>query len=160
MRSGYHPLQQLARRDTETNGRLSKTQNIIEGIQLTGNHIDPDEIVQGRHYKKLISNKFILRCVVPDNCFKTQDGSVVLLRNIVHSEEDVIILRGQRFQAQNNYYKYPMDSSLIGIVLVSQLDEIVRSWEMNNLIIKCIPIPEKDRSYLCIPLAHCFSRIL
>lgn len=160
LRSGYHPLQQLARRDTETNGRLSKTQNIIEGIQLTGNHIDPDEIVQGRHYKKLISNKFILRCVVPDNCFKTQDGSVVLLRNIVHSEEDVIILRGQRFQAQNNYYKYPMDSSLIGIVLVSQLDEIVRSWEMNNLIIKCILIPEKDRSYLCIPLAHCFSGIL
>lgn len=119
----------MARRDAETNGRLSKPKNIIEGIQLTGSHIDFNENVQGKHYKILTCNKFTLRCVVPDHCFKTKDGSVVLLRNIVHSEGGVIILRGQRFQTQTNYYQYPMDSSLIGIVLVSQLEQTVRSYK-------------------------------
>jgi len=112
-------LQQLARKDAETNGHLSEPKNIIEGIQLTGYHIDPNETVPGWHYKMLTSNKFTLRCVIPYNCFKTKDGSVVLLRNIVYSEDNVVILHGQRFQTQNNYYQYPMDSSLIGIVLVS-----------------------------------------
>lgn len=88
LRSGSHPLQQLARRDAETNGRLSEPKNIIEGIQLTRNHIDPNETVQGKHYKMLTSNKLTLACVVPDNCFKTEDGSVVLLRNIVHFEDN------------------------------------------------------------------------
>lgn len=153
LRSGYHPLQQLAKRDTETNGRLSEPKNIIEGIQLMGSHIDPNETVQGNHYKMLISNKFTLKCIAPDHSFKTEDGSVVLLQNIVYSE-DKIILRGQRFQVQNNYYQYPMDSLFIGIGLVSQLDETVRSWEMNDAIIKCVLIPENEISYLCIPLAH------
>lgn len=117
LRSGYHPLQQLARRDFETNGRLSDPKNIIEGIQLTGNHIDPNETVEGQHYKILINNNFTLRCVAPDNCFKTEDDSVVLLRNIVHSEDTVVILRGQRFEIQNNYYQYPINSSLLASFL-------------------------------------------
>lgn len=160
LRSGYHPLQQLARRDAETNGRLSEPKKIIEGIRLTGNHIDPNETVRGEQYKMLTSNKFTLRCVVPDHCFKTEDGSVVLLQNIVYSEDNVVILRGQRFQTQNDYYQYPMNSSLIGIVLVSQLDQTIRSWEMNDAIVKCVLIPENKRSYLCIPLGHSLSGIL
>ena len=57
---------------------------------MTENHIDPNEIVEGQHYKILINNNFTLRCVDPDNCFKTEDDSVVLLRNIVHFEDTVI----------------------------------------------------------------------
>lgn len=49
LRSGYHPLQQLARRDAETNGRLSEPKNIIEGIQLTGHHIDPNGLIVDRY---------------------------------------------------------------------------------------------------------------
>ncbi|XP_032688780.1 uncharacterized protein LOC116852462 isoform X1 [Odontomachus brunneus] len=160
LRSGYYPLQQLARRDAETNGCLSEPKTIFEGIKLTGNHFNPNEIVEGIHYKKLTNNKFTLRCVTPDHCFKTEDGSVVLLRNIVQSENNIVILRGQRFQTQNNYYQYPMDSSLLGIVLVSQLDDKIRSWEMNDAIMKCVLIPENEMSYLCIPLAHSSSGIL
>ncbi|KYM95810.1 hypothetical protein ALC62_13537 [Cyphomyrmex costatus] len=77
LRSGYHPLQQLAKRDFETNGRLSEPKNIIEGIKLTGNHIDPNETVEGQHYKILTNNNFTLRCVAPDNYFKTEDYAVV-----------------------------------------------------------------------------------
>ena len=47
-----------------------------------------------------------------------------------------------------------MDSSLIGIVLVSQLEETVRSWQINDEIIKFVLIPENKAAYLCIPLAH------
>lgn len=160
LRSGYHSLQQLARKDAETNEHLAEPKN-IEGIQLTGNHmiIDSNETVPGWHYKMLTSNKFTLRCVVPDNCFKTKDGSVILLRNNIYSEVNVMILHGQRLQIQNNYYQYPMDSSF-GIVLISQLDETIKSWEMNDTIMKCVLIPENKRSYLCIPLAHSPSGIL
>lgn len=159
LRSGYQSQQQLARRDAETNGRLSEPKKVIEDIQLTGNYINPIETIQGEHYKMLRSKKFTLSCIVPDHCFKTKEGSVILLRNIVHSEDN-IILRGQKFQIQNNYYQYPMDSSLIDIVLVSQLDETIRSWEMNDAITKCVLIPENMNSYLCIPLAHNLSDIL
>lgn len=39
----------------------------------------------------LTSNKFTLRCVAPDHCFKTEDRSMVLLRNIVYSEDNIVI---------------------------------------------------------------------
>lgn len=43
---------------------------LLNIIQLTGNHIDPNETVQGEHYKMLTSNKFTLSCVVPDHALK------------------------------------------------------------------------------------------
>ncbi|KAE8739894.1 hypothetical protein FOCC_FOCC014593 [Frankliniella occidentalis] len=154
LRSGYHPLQQIARRDAETGGKLTEPKEVQNGVTLHDSHFDPGEAVAGQQFKLLKSKCFSLSLNQADRCFKIRNGSVLILQNIVQTDNG-IILRGKRFLQMDNYFDYPMESSVLGTFLVSNLSENIESCHFDNLDHKCVLMPDGlNLSYLCVPLIH------
>lgn len=154
LRSGYLPLQQLARRDAEAKGQLCEPKPVIDGVVLKRGHFDPAEILNGVQFQMVTWNGVSLSLDQGNKCFKTEDGCVVHLTNIIQVGPDNIILRGQRFRRMANYYNYPLDSSVLGIHLVSSLANDVESWPLQNVSCKCILMPQDEESFLCVPMLH------
>ncbi|KAE8739592.1 hypothetical protein FOCC_FOCC014908 [Frankliniella occidentalis] len=154
LRHGYHPLQQLARRDSERNGQLEEPKEIPVGVQLKQPHFDPNEVLIGDQYKELQYRYQSLTIKSPNNCFKVSDGSIAILENIVVPAPNVVILRGKKFQTFVDFYDYPLDSTILGIGCVSDLSENSHEWCLTTFTHKCVLMPYQAGSFVCIPLLH------
>ncbi|KAK3919970.1 KNR4/SMI1-like protein, partial [Frankliniella fusca] len=90
LRSGYMPLQQLYNRDMERSGHLTNEKVALDknAIKLSSVHErQGGEIVPGAQYRKLQLGTITLALNDADRCFMTSENDVVLLSNIVHSDE-------------------------------------------------------------------------
>jgi hypothetical protein len=78
----------------------------------------------------------------------------MLLKNIIDSE-DGPILKCKRFSETDDFYDFPIPSSLLGIVEVSELSANAGYVKPEDVKHKCYLLPISEGKYLCVPLAHC-----
>lgn len=96
-------------------------------------------------------NETIFNCNVKDACFKTVNGEITVLHNIVQRHGEVFF--GYSFTKMGNVYEYPLSSSELGIIRVSDLNEERRVFPLVQVIAKCWLIPDGE-FFLCFPLLH------
>lgn len=153
LRSGYKPLQQVARRDLHTKKNIEIILNSKpDQFVLSLKHYIADEIIRGPQYRKVSIGNVIFRIGIKDPCFKISNGDVVLLKNLVHKHRTLFFI-GCKFRKQEDFYTYPLPSSELGIICISQLQQEKIAYRLNDIQCKCYLIPNGD-NYLCIPLLH------
>lgn len=153
LKSGYKPLQQIARRDLE---KKEKIQIILDfkpkQFVLSLKHYITDEIIPGPQYRKVVIGNIVFRVGTKDSYFKTSNDDVVLLKNLVYKHGTLFFV-GCKFQKHEDFYMYPLPSSELGIICVSQLQERRIAYPLCDIQCKCYLIPNED-NYLCMPLLH------
>jgi len=154
LQSGYSPLQQLANRYTETGGHLIKPKTTQDpgAVKLSCPH-EIDEDIEGTQYKKVELKKITLALRDADSCFVTKTKAVVVLENIVCTPDDKIVLVGRKFLQSNDYYSFPIKSSDLGILKVSNLELEKSFFDIQEFSQKMYLIRGR-RSHLAIPLVH------
>lgn len=60
---------------------------------------------------------------------------------------------GNRFLNVENFYTYSLDSSILGIVRVSEKEHVRRSFILTEVESKCWLMSDGD-AFLCVPLLH------
>lgn len=156
LRSGYLPLHQIFNRDAETDGHLTNPGDPInpDEITLSREHVRLGrELVQGTQYQMLQTGSITLTLHDKDSCFVTSESDVVILSNIVRSINGEIFLIGRKFEVKDCAYNFPMDSTLLGIFKVSNLDDERRVWRIDQLSQKCYLMPDGE-SFIAVPLVH------
>jgi len=83
----------------------------------------------------------------------TDVDEVVLLSNIIRTPTGDIFLAGHKFLDCRDFYDYPLPSSDLGIMEVSNREGQKRYWRLDNFAQKVYLIRGVD-SHLCIPLLH------
>lgn len=154
--SGYKPLQQIARRDLEK----EKINIILDSkpnqFTLSLKHFITNEIIRGSQYRKVVIGNVCFRIGTDkDSCFKTLNGNVVLLKNLVYRHQTLFFV-GCKFKKQEDFYTYPLPSSELGIICVSQLEDRKIAYPLNDIECKCYLIPNQE-TWLCVPLLHTIS---
>lgn len=153
LRSGYKPLHQIAKRDSENRNKINV--NISEqnnSVKLFQKHVDLLETEEGDHFKKAEINGIVIKIDMKNSCLMTQEGEVFVLQNIVRRNNS-IILTGNMFQQKDDFYTYPLNSSTIGIMKVWNISEARQVFHLENIIAKCWLI-EQDDFFVSIPLLH------
>lgn len=153
LRSGYQPLQQAAYRDLERSTCISVCLSSNDKhITLSRGHRDPNEVMIGAHFRQVSIGKIFFQLGRKDSCFRTVGGDIVVLRNIVQNKDGIFMI-GNMFLNIENFYIYPLKSSVLGIVRVFQREHVRRSFVLTEVESKCWLMPDGD-AFLCVPLLH------
>jgi hypothetical protein len=88
-----------------------------------------------------------------DSCCSMKDGSVIIVKNLIDSENGPIIV-GNKFSNTDDFYTYPIPSSLLGILKVSGLNEHPVYLNPDNVVQKCYLLPLSESESVCVPLLH------
>ena len=154
LRSPYQPLQQIAYRDFERNGKLCNPVLDPTRIRLFRKHAPLAQDIEGDQYFGIEFSKTTLSVNEKDCCFKTREGDIAMLKNIIVTPERQIMLVGQIFQIQVDFDDFPIESSRLGIRSVSHLSQRKSYWRLDAVAKKCVLLPCDGESYLCIPMLH------
>lgn len=152
LRSGLHPLQQLARRDSEKSSSVVRLSSKASHVTVSMKHKILNEVVQGQQYRRLKAGNFMLRVGNANGCFKTKDGSIVVLKNIICKQRKVHLV-GCKFESLGDYYDYPLPSSQLGIFRVSSLSKEKVVYRLSDVDCKCYLMPDGNQ-FLCVPILH------
>ncbi|KYN09821.1 hypothetical protein ALC57_18074 [Trachymyrmex cornetzi] len=147
LQSGYKPLKQAAYRDLEKRNFDIIFEDHENEVHLAQRRFIANEIIDGLQFKRIMVNDTIFKCNVKDACFKTINGEITVLHNIVQRHGEV------SFTKMENVYEYPLPSSELGIIRVSDLSEERRVFPLVQIIAKCWLIPDVE-FFLCFPLLH------
>lgn len=154
LRSGYLPLEQIAKRDSERRERREvKMPQVENSAQFFESHTDQNEREPGQQYRRICVNNITFKVGGRDSCFMTSDGVVVQLENIIRREGDSVCFVGKRFMHYDNVYTYPMESSRLGILRVGELSANRELFPLEDVFSKCWLIQDGD-SYVSMPLVH------
>lgn len=135
-----------------SNERVVLMDSEVNEVILSKRHAGMNEIIYGTQFKKIIVNNIIFQVNSRDSCFTTDEGKIVILKNTVYKEDDVILV-GNIFRKVTDFYTYPLKSSELGIVKVSQLDDNKFLFTLESIVAKCWLIPSEDE-YVRTPLLH------
>lgn len=155
LQSGYKPLHQVAYRDHERNYNVKIVLEANNHIQLSMRHFLPEDNIPGLQFRCVSVNGVVLKVNKRDSCFKTKAGEIVCLKNIILQDRQVILV-GFLFQNYADVYEYPLRSSILGIVKVSNLDERRVFFRLEQVEAKCWLIANENL-YVCVPLLHTMS---
>ncbi|KAK3922053.1 Solute carrier family 35 member E3 [Frankliniella fusca] len=152
LRSGLRPLQQLARRDEE-----KKSSRVIQ--KSKPKHKLVCEVIAGQQNKKLKVGTFTLKVGKSDSCFKSKQGDVVVLLNIVQRKRKVHFVC-RKFNISENFYEYPIASSDLGILSrpilfrVSDLGREKALFQVERCGLQMFPHAYWQEPFLCVPILH------
>ena len=121
-------------------------------VHLAQRRFIANEIIDGLQFKRIMVNNTTFKCNVKDSCFKSANGEITVLHNIVQRRDEVFFV-GYSFTKMENAYQYPLPSSELGIVRLSDLSEERRIVPLVQVVAKCWLIPDGEY-YLCFPLLH------
>lgn len=156
LKSGYMPLHQIAKRDSEMTDKIDVVmEDGDNSVELLYPHHDPDEVEAGEHFREVHVNDVKLKIGQKDSCFMTNQGDVFVLQNIVSREGNSTILTGKRFRHWDDYYKYPINSSTLGIMKVWELSDERESVPLENVFSKCWLMRDENH-FVSVPLEHSF----
>ncbi len=165
--SGNLPLQQIRNRlverskyllPTSADGMIinSSKQFEIEVKKLEAKHSGLKIVVkfaQWKGLKKIVFPDFVLTNQYPNNVCLLKNGSVVVCCDIIefpkHSNNFLIV--GFSFKIKENACVQPYVSSRYNTFIVSQLDNRINEWNLNNLLCKMYTIPYKLIDYSKLP---------
>jgi len=90
-----------------------------------------------------------------DSCCLLEDGKLVVITNIIRSGREVVVC-GNKFRSLEDFYNYPIPSSLLGIYQASSLlpQKIYFSYQSIKAKYIRLPLPDSPDKYLCLPLSH------
>lgn len=153
----YKPLQQVIRRMSER----PVTDKLI-GKRSTpkpcGQHengplpMQYDLPLDTLQYESVeLSEYTVLRSRDPDNCARI-GGRSGILRNFLVTDDRIFVVF-QPYRDKRDLYTYPMDSTQLGIDVVSQLSPNLEVRSLNDVEYKCLTFPYKD-GYVMFPLRH------
>ncbi|KAK3926982.1 X-linked retinitis pigmentosa GTPase regulator [Frankliniella fusca] len=149
LRSGLHPLQQLARRDEEKKSSIVTLTSKPTHIVLSLKHKIVGEMIVGQQYRKLKIGSLTLKVGKSDSCFKTKNGDVVVLLNIVRRKKKIHLVC-RKFNISGNFYEYPIPSSDLGILRVTALGREKLLFRLRDVDCKCFLMPDGNQ-FLCVP---------
>ena len=155
LKSCFKPLQQAALRNLERNRRVPVKLRTAENIvTLSREHAVVNEVVHGTHYQMLSIGSLIkLRADnSKDSCFRTVAGDVFILKDIVKTRDSVYLI-GYKFMEKGDFYNYPLPSSQLGILQLSNLNNNVDVVSLQDVEAKCYLMPDGN-NFLCVPLLH------
>ena len=132
--------------------------------------------LRGNQFKKAFISGLKFAIYKPDNCVLLKNGRVMIIKNIVKSDEDKILFIGKRFRFIDNLFQLKLSqeniatlnnpekysslffvSSSIDILKVSNLDNDCCCVNLDELKCKavCIPISmsEENESFAVFPLS-------
>lgn len=115
-------------------------------------YINVDEQINNSHFRCLSIGNVKLKIGHKDSCFRTSEGNIYVLINIVRRGNLVLII-GNKFHRED-YYTYPLASSILDILKVSNLDDVKYVIPVKNVESKCWLMPDGLQFFLCIPLLH------
>ncbi|XP_024878933.1 uncharacterized protein LOC112459164 isoform X2 [Temnothorax curvispinosus] len=154
LQSGYKPLKQAAYRDLEK----SRHVDIVFEDHENKVHLEAqrrfvfNEIIDGLQFRRIKVNDTIFKCNKKDSCFKTVKGDIAVLYNIVQRHGKVFFV-GYYFTQMEDVYQYPLSSSELGIVKLTDISEERRVFPLTEVVAKCWLIPDGE-FFLCFPLLH------
>ncbi|KAK3909809.1 Halomucin [Frankliniella fusca] len=151
LRSGLHQLQQLARRDEEQKPSVLRLTGKATHVALSLKQRILGEIVPGQQYRRLKAGSLLLKTNRADSCFKTANGDIVILSNIVRWNRKIYLV-GRKFQTYENFYEYPIESSELGIFRVSDLSREKSTFRLRDVQCKCYLMPDGRHFYLCFAI--------
>lgn len=108
----------------------------------------PDEFIAGTQYQVVKTKDFVLKLNKKDGCVRI-GGDICLLQNIIVDDNDVYIVY-KRFQTSENFFTSPLQSSLLGIVVVGGLHDDVMSVKLSGIEAKCVLLPFREK-HVAIP---------
>ncbi|KAE8739074.1 hypothetical protein FOCC_FOCC015430 [Frankliniella occidentalis] len=123
--SRVRPLQQVAKREMERcqKAKRNKAKPPPELLQMPRTN-DAHEQVVGQQFLKIYISDTTFAINDADSCCRMNDDSIVILENIILSDNGPLV-KGRKFLNLSDYYDYPIPSSLLGVLKVSQLDTIL-----------------------------------
>ena len=148
VRKPHFPLPQVIR-------RLSEQRNIVHEKPsypvLKMSHTlgpIPDTLLTGSQYRSVKTEKFSIKLNSKDCCARV-GGNVCLVRNIIFDEGETYIVY-QKFGHMDNLFTTPLESRLLGIIVVSNLDDTIQTAKLSDVEAKCVLLPYK-RKQVAIP---------
>lgn len=154
LKSCYKPLHQAAYRDLERTRKIVvKLSDGEKNLFLSQMYINAEEQINGSHFRCLLIDNIKLQIGHKDSCFRTSEGNIYVLINIVKRGNSVFLI-GNKFQQMEDYYTYPLPSSTLGILKVSNLDDVRHVISVENVKSKCWLMPDGLQFFLCVPLLH------
>ena len=131
---------------------LSGSPQSLTHVVLSLKHRIANEVKVGLHFRKLKFGSLTLKVGKSDSCFRTVSGDIIVLKNIVRQQRRVYLI-GRKFLPLEDYYKYPIPSSDLGIFRVSALGRERLAFQLSDVKNKCYLMPD-GHHYVCVPVLH------
>lgn len=141
VRKPEFPLQQIIRRLSE---QVFIKKDAISYPVLKGAHMDGpllDSLINGDQFKSVSTQKYKVKVNGKDNCCRV-DGNICLINTIVKNEDVFLVLK--TFTQKKSFFTYPLDSTLLGIAELSQLDVGYRIANLYEIQAKYVAFPFSD----------------
>ncbi|XP_051787729.1 uncharacterized protein si:dkey-242h9.3 [Erpetoichthys calabaricus] len=102
-------------------------------------------------FKEVEFNGFVIKVSTGDSCIKIDNKIVIVQNIIVHEDREYVVC--QEYQHKAIFFEYPIDSSCLGIFVVSKLSPNLHCLPIGSGMLKYVRLPLDDK-YLVIPLLH------
>ena len=156
LRKPEKPLHQVIRRYGEKMyccSKLSQENEMWKDIPKGKHEQGPLPFVfkDYEQYTSIRCNNIFFSTKDSDNCVKVHD-KVSLIRNILKKDKAIVFLY-EPFSNASNFFKYPLDSSDLGIFKVSNLSGCFYTAYFKDITCKFVRFPHKKK-FVVIPILH------
>ncbi|XP_076247885.1 uncharacterized protein LOC143187548 [Calliopsis andreniformis] len=149
-------LEQIVKRYIETSTFLEKKPDTMKYPSFRKEHSEgplTEHITALKQFKVVDSNNFILKVTDPDNCCCLSDGTIIVVKNLILSDDDYKIL-GRKFLVLKDFYEKPCKSSKLGIFLVEPYNlGPLEIFNIKYIAYKCVKL-EIAEKLVIFPLIH------
>lgn len=159
IRKNEKPLEQIVCRISEQNSCAKSTDKLrtIREPQLQNLHFN-GPIVNNinlnsklNQYNKIVFKQFILKTTAPDNICCLADGTIIIVKNFILSNEGTFVI-GNKYHSLTDFYSEPCESSKLGIYIVDRIGGL-QKWDIKQIVYKCLKLKLKNQSVV-FPLLH------
>lgn len=95
-----------------------------------------------KQFSKVTFENYTLKTDEPDNCCCLTDGSIIIIKNFVSKDKDIVVI-GRNYQSYIDFYSEPCKSAKLGIYLVNNLGNL-QMWNLERTVHKCLKLKYKD----------------
>ncbi|EFN62126.1 hypothetical protein EAG_00312, partial [Camponotus floridanus] len=154
LRKAERPLQQIHNRLTELEYCVpfEKKHRKI-GAHRTHNMGPILPGINGCQYSIFSREDFTLSIYNPNNCCSLNDGSIVIIENIVTNAANDLFIIGRKFINLSDLYTDPCNSSFLGIYKSTAKCENLLAWPLTFVKTKYVKFNFYD-TFILLPLLH------
>uniref|UniRef100_A0A1Y1K7P0 DUF4806 domain-containing protein n=1 Tax=Photinus pyralis TaxID=7054 RepID=A0A1Y1K7P0_PHOPY len=153
VRKSEKPLQQIGNRVHELTSRIVDRHNDQELPVMQYPIVHHNNILTNTH-KMLITKEYIVIAnSVANQCVRVQ-GGVYIFTELIGYHENSLVIVGKVFEKVNNFYTHPIESKLLGIVLLENLSQTTGIWHVTDISEKMFTISINKGTYAAFPLLH------